>query len=548
MTAQKQLESLAEQICDGDDVAWADEDNAVVKNLKVLQRLSETLRDQETDDEVERLLHVLNQSFDSWQSERSNKDAPDDPTTWGPLNIVSRLGSGAYADVYRAHDPALQRDVALKLFRSRDTDQQQRLLDEGRLLARLKHSNIVQVFGAEQHEGRIGLWMELIEGQTLADIVDANGPMSSAEAAEIGSQLCSALSAIHNEGLLFRDLKAQNVMREQGGAIKLMDFGAGMDSDESTAGRIAGTPFYLAPELFDDVAPSVQSDIYSLGVLLYHLTSGRFPLEADTVDELQEAHAGGHRLLRDARADLPGTFVECVEKAISKQADERYATSGEFATALSGQTAGTPTKSRRWILAAAAAAIAVWLLPQIYDTAPPQFQIDAKLTRIESDGSRTGLVSGDEVSVGDQLQLLLTPSDDIHLYVFNEDQAGNAWALYPLQALGQNNPLLGKQTHTLPGGDDGSLSWTVDSDGIIETIHIVASATADPRMAESFARLPEPQQAGFESRGLGQISRTVAQQAVSAESMVQLARELSGTAEEQSGAWYDVIELRNFGE
>lgn len=518
MSKSELLESIALQIADGDEITWqVDVDpvnSAVIDNLHVLETLARTLREQDAD--------------------------PDMPESWGPLQIVSHLGSGASADVYRAHDPNLQRDVALKLFRNRDEESQQRLLAEGRMMARVQHPNIVQVFGAEHHDGRTGLWMELIEGQTLDEIVAEQGPMSAAETVLAGRQLCSALAEIHSEGLLFRDIKLQNVIREKGGAIKLTDFGSGMESDRPEQGRISGTPFYIAPELFNDEKASVQSDIYALGVLLYRLASGAFPVEADSIEELQEAHRGSHRLLLDVRPDLPAAFTNSIERAISKDPGQRFASAGEFSAALDDRSATPVFSWRRAVGVIAMLALAVLVIV----VSPTQYQFDVTLLRLDADNSRSVLEDGSAVAVGDDLVLELSATAPLYVYVFNEDDLGNAWGLYPLDPAGDVDPLPAGETHRLPG--DG-LAWTVDSAGIVERIHILAGPHFDERVAEQFAalppaRLPDP---GFAPRGIGRVSRRDDSPAVSATAMIQLSRELADTGETNSGVSYRVIELHN---
>src|SRR5512138_414026 len=161
--------------------------------------------------------------------------APPSPPigSWAQLALLEELGSGSFGVVYRAWDPHLAREVALKVVGSGsvaalDTS---RVAREGRLLARLRHPNIVTVYGAAVEQGRVGLWMELIRGITLEQAIDKQGPFSAREASLVGLDVCRALTAVHRAGLLHRDVKAQNVMREDGGRIVLMDFGTGREID-----------------------------------------------------------------------------------------------------------------------------------------------------------------------------------------------------------------------------------------------------------------------------------------------------------------------------
>lgn len=250
---------------------------------------------------------------------------------WGPLQIRRELGAGTFGRVYLAWDPRLEREVALKLLTG---DAASRLpessaITEGRLLAQIRHPNVVTVHGADCFGGRVGIWMEFVRGRTLADIVRAEGPFSAHEAAVIGRDLCRALAAVHAGGVIHRDVKAQNVMREAGGRIVLMDFGTSSETISVSSPGLAGSPAYLAPELFAGQAPSIASDLYSLGVLLYFLASGSFPVTAASFDELKARHAAEQVTpLRDRRPDLPDRFVQAVERLCSSDAHRRPTSAG----------------------------------------------------------------------------------------------------------------------------------------------------------------------------------------------------------------------------
>ena len=235
------------------------------------------------------------------------------------------------------------------------------MINEGRLLARVRHPNVVTVFGADRFDGRVGLWMDYIKGRTLEQIVRQQGPFGGDEAAVVGVDLCRALAAVHTAGLVHGDVKAQNVMREDGGRIVLMDFGVGTrarraPSDDTGDG--AGTPIYMAPELFRGAEASVRSDIYSLGVLLDHLVTGTYPVAARTSAEVRAAHAKGERrLLRDARPDLPAAFIQVVERATSPDPQQRFASAGAMEAALAHGldvpvAREEPAAKRMWLAAA----------------------------------------------------------------------------------------------------------------------------------------------------------------------------------------------------
>ena len=263
--------------------------------------------------------------------------------TWGPFQIRGEIGSGSFGTVYRAWDTKLEREVALKLLRA-DPDSgtlASAILSEGKLLAQIRHPNVVTVYGADTYDGRTGVWMELVAGRTLKDLVAHQGRFGAIEAALIGRDLCRAVAAVHEKGFLHSDIKAQNVMREAGGRIVLMDFGAGGAVDADRRGVLAGTPAYLAPEVLAGAKASVRSDLYSLGVLLYHLVSGQFPVTGGSLEQLRQHHSTGKRLLlRDARPDLPTTFVHAVDRAIAADAVDRPESAGTLE-----RSAGAPLTS-----------------------------------------------------------------------------------------------------------------------------------------------------------------------------------------------------------
>jgi serine/threonine protein kinase/tetratricopeptide (TPR) repeat protein len=249
--------------------------------------------------------------------------------TWGPLRVLEKIGEGTFGDVFRAHDPSLQRDVALKLLRSKATSEvsMERYLLEARRLARVRHSNVLVVHGADHHDGRTGMWTDLIRGHTLEQLLAQQGPWGAKEAALLTIDVCAALAAVHAAGLVHRDVKTSNVMREIGGRIVLMDFGAVAERAvaRSERERLIGTPLVLAPELLAGEPASPASDIYALGVLAYRLLTTAYPVEAGTLEELRDKHRRGDRVsLRERRPDLPARLVRAVEAALEPDAAARY--------------------------------------------------------------------------------------------------------------------------------------------------------------------------------------------------------------------------------
>jgi len=357
------LLDVIESVADGDSLDWdaleaniTDEgDRRMLAQLKILARIAEVHRSQ-PDDPADRVIPSRGAKVIPIKPVLTVDEPPPAPRapapltavppasiepigTWGPIELLERIGEGTFGEVYRARDP-LQREVALKLLRAdRGTVDKlgEKVIREARILARIHHSNVVLVHNAETHDGRVGFWMELIRGTTLEHLLRAHGTFSAREAAFIGQDLCRALAAVHAAGLVHRDIKAQNVMREEGGRVVLMDFGAGqVVGDNAAAGRITGTPLYLAPEVLDGREATVRSDIYSLGVLLYHLVTNDYPIRARSLDELRVAHGENRRVrLHDARPDsLPDSLVRVIERATDPNPERRYATAGEMQSDL----------------------------------------------------------------------------------------------------------------------------------------------------------------------------------------------------------------------
>ena len=220
-------------------------------------------------------------------------------SVWGRYRLVEQVGEGGFGRVHRAWDPELEREVAIKILHPRIGDRRLKdnLLSEGRALARVRHPNVVSVLGVESHDDRVGLCMEFVRGETLEEVLQ-RGMMTARDAAVMGEDVCRALAAVHLAGFVHRDVKARNVMRDADGRVVLMDFGAGQQADQlKMPGRasMVGTPLYMAPEVLSGQPATACSDVYSVGVLLYRMTTGAYPVEGDSLEEIASAHMQGRR-------------------------------------------------------------------------------------------------------------------------------------------------------------------------------------------------------------------------------------------------------------
>jgi len=411
--------------------------------------------------------------------------------TWGPLLALEEIGKGAFANVYRAYDPTLDREVALKL-RREDAPQDERtvskFIDEARKLARIHHPHVLKVHGADIHNGRVGIWTDLVRGRTLSEIVKQDGPFGADEVILCGMDLSCALASLHANNLVHRDIKPSNVMREQGGNLVLMDFGSAGDLNGlSSAPRhtFSGTPVTTAPEvLVDCEAPTAASDIYSLGVLLYWLVSGRYPVEADGLPGLVQMHKRGEsRPLLDVRPDVPRAFAQVVERALARDPQQRFASTGDMQHALAGVLAVRPpakasmrtrlARHRRAVVVGAAAAMVVAAAVGVWHWYFGPVEVDVKLHRVR--GSVTeALSSGGRVQGGDQIFLELRGAQKTYAWVVNEDSKGTARFLFPLGS--EETPVLGAdRVHRLPFQGQIEMNWQIDSEGESETLLVIAS-------------------------------------------------------------------------
>ena len=287
---------------------------------------------------------------------------------WGPLRLLEHVGRGSFGDVYRAWDTRLDREVALKLLRRSDHDDEARastVIQEGRLLARVRHPNVVTVYGAERIEGQVGVWMEFIHGKTLEQELREQGPFDVDRATSIGIDLADALATVHRAGLIHGDVKTHNVMCDSDGRIVLTDFGAGFELDETTAEARGGTPLCVAPEVFAGRPASPASDVYSLGVLLYHLVTGAYPVRGSSVREIREAHAAAAGTpLALERPNLPPGFVRIVDRALDPDPENRYSSPADLRSELAALRAvdapgNATTRRAAWTIVAVAAVLIV---------------------------------------------------------------------------------------------------------------------------------------------------------------------------------------------
>ena len=249
--------------------------------------------------------------------------------------VVSRIGSGGMADVYKAKDHKLNRFVAMKVLKpefSADTNFIRKFQREAQAAAGLAHPNVVNVFDVGEDHGVNYIVMELVEGITLKEYISKKGKLTVKEATSIAIQVSMGLEAAHNRNIVHRDIKPQNIIISTDGKVKVTDFGIARVATSNTISTNAmGSVHYSSPEQVRGGYSDFKSDIYSLGITMYEMVTGRVPFDGDTTVAIAIKH------LQDEMAppskyvpDLPHSLEEIILKCTQKSPDRRYSTLAEL--------------------------------------------------------------------------------------------------------------------------------------------------------------------------------------------------------------------------
>ena len=260
-------------------------------------------------------------------------------------DIRELLGQGGMSAVYKAYDPNLRRVVAVKLIHahlSSDPEFVRRFQEEGAAVAQLRHNNIIQVYDFNHDGDTYYIVFEFIPGESLQQrvkrLVEADRKMPFEQTVEIAASVADALDYAHSRSMIHRDIKPANVMLNVQGQAILMDFGIvkimGGDSHTAT-GAVVGTARYMAPEQIRGVQVDGRADIYSVGVMLYEMVSGKPPFKADSAMTLMMMHVNDPIPdLRSLRPDVPTDLVQIINKALAKDPNQRYQKAGDLARDL----------------------------------------------------------------------------------------------------------------------------------------------------------------------------------------------------------------------
>ncbi len=328
---------------------------------------------------------------------------------YGRYEVIDEIGQGSMGVVYRAHDPQINRQIALKLLRQdRVTNEElvQRFLKEAQAMGGLAHPNIATVYDTGRDHGTIFIAMEILQGKSLRDHM-RDKELHHNEIVHIGVQVAEALDFAHRKGIVHRDIKPPNIIIDPDGNAKITDFGIAHIEDptitqQTIPGEILGTPLYMSPEQVTSKPVDGRSDLYSLGVLLYEMTTGTSPFKGDNFASIFQA------ILQDTPAapelnDTPMSrnLGALIMKSLSKDPDQRFQTGLEMAQQLKaclqrresdtigGERRGRPKKRKRifpMVLAAMLLVVAAAGLAYFWSVndSPPETKLLSVL-KVDSD-------------------------------------------------------------------------------------------------------------------------------------------------------------------
>lgn len=319
------------------------------------------------------------------------------PQSIGKYRVSRRLGEGGMGAVYLAHDDGIDRDVAIKLLRAGDEGMRRRFQTEAQSAGRLKHPNIVTIYEFGEFHGEPYLVMELIEGQTLADLIHSGSQFDTLGKLSLLIQACRGLSYAHRAGVVHRDIKPSNLMVDRDGVVKIVDFGIARTTGRSltVTGKVVGTPAYMSPEQLQGETADHRSDIFSLGIVVFEFLSGQAAFSGDSdFAVINRIVNGSPNQFRHERSSVEPLIQPVIDKALAKDPASRYPSAEALGEALERvrveiETGVRPTpdtaptvliptplatpRSRWRAVAAGAAVVAIAIATTIalWDTAAP---------------------------------------------------------------------------------------------------------------------------------------------------------------------------------
>ncbi|MGI9471736.1 MAG: serine/threonine-protein kinase, partial [Rubripirellula sp.] len=295
-------------------------------------------------------------------SESSNYDFPDPPQQdgeigrLGPYRVLGQLGTGGMGEVFRARDSRLKRTVALKLMKKKlaaTPASRKRFIEEARSMAAVHHDNVATIFEVGVQDGVPFMAMELLHGKSLADAMKEQGTFAWADVLRVAKEVSLGLAAAHQSGLVHRDIKPANIwLEEPSGRAKILDFGlaiAGNAFDPFAArGTVVGSPGYLAPEQARNESVDDRTDLYSLGVVLYVMCTGKLPLSSGTISgQLIAIICHPPNPLQNWRPDVPKPLCDLIHQLLRKEARDRPESAARLALLIDDVANRCATESQQ---------------------------------------------------------------------------------------------------------------------------------------------------------------------------------------------------------
>jgi tetratricopeptide (TPR) repeat protein len=262
----------------------------------------------------------------------------------GKYKIIGELGKGAMGIVYKGVDPDINREVAIKLIRfdmvsedSEKEDAARRFIREAQSAGNLEHPNIITIYEVGREDNQTFIVMQCVDGESLKQAISAGKRFSPVEVVDLMTCLCDALELAHQNKIVHRDIKPGNILLDKQGRPYLVDFGvARMEMSTMTqSGTIVGTPSYMSPEQIQGIRVDARADIFSLGVIIYEMLTGKRPFEGDHITTIVYKIMNEEPTnIREMKSDLPEGFEQVIKKALEKDANKRYQSCKELAADL----------------------------------------------------------------------------------------------------------------------------------------------------------------------------------------------------------------------
>ena len=271
----------------------------------------------------------------------------------GRYQIIEELGKGGMGKVYKANDTDIKEKVAIKLIKpeiSTNKKTIERFQNELKFARKIRHKNVCQMYDLNREEGTYYITMEYVEGENLKNMIRMSRQLGIGTAISVAKQVCEGLAEAHKLGVVHRDLKPSNIMIDREGSVRILDFGIARSLKEkgiTGAGVMIGTPEYMSPEQVEAKETDQRSDIYSLGVILYEMVTGKVPFEGDTPFTIGMKHKGEiPKDPKEVNSQIPEDLSRVILRCLEKDKEKRYQSAGELRSELTRIEQGIPTTER----------------------------------------------------------------------------------------------------------------------------------------------------------------------------------------------------------